>query len=105
MFDREWISEAYEVERTVDVWLEWKGRGSTCVRIEVLRSLHKSAVIEFSSRSYIKTETTRPATNQGATLGGWHWVEYDAPAILTAKTADEALKQTLAFLSERAERT
>ena len=104
MFDREWIGEANEVERTVDVWLDWKGRGSTCVRIEVLRSLHPSAVIDYSSRSYIKVETSYPATNQGAMLTGWHWVAYDAPSILTAKSADAALRQTLSFLSERAER-
>jgi hypothetical protein len=91
-------SEFYIVEKTIIVVVELEGQ-LRHVRLEAVQDSEES----YSVRAYIE-ETAMvqlAAAEPGEEVEATTWRTFGLPDVLTADTADQALRQALSYLGER----
>lgn len=98
----QFCSEFYTVEHTIDVVANYRG-GAEHFRLEAVRK----STGDYRVRAYMEQNIVIEQLgnrNDSIELGKTQakvWVDFELPPILSAKTAEQALGQSLGWLRER----
>jgi hypothetical protein len=97
-FDREYLTEVYTVEKTVEVWISAGDAPAFPLRIEAIRDEQTG---KYKTRAYtMKDVDVSPSHGGTKQTPVKAWVESYTPDT-SRDSADEAINQLLGFLPER----
>lgn len=92
---KDFCEEFYSVEKVIEVWPKSES-APAAIRLEAVVG-HHTDLPTYGVRAYAQWKPPQPSDR----MIGAAWVKYNIPAILTAESVDQALRQALSFLWDR----